>query len=359
MPKLTMATLRRRAARFGACRGTDDLARLLLTDPVRLAILGEDPKYRTYLIPKKRRGTFRRIEDPRPALKTVQRRLNSYLQAVYHGRKTRAAYGFVVNPVDDPDPRNIKTNAERHVGARYLLNVDMRDFFHLIDRPAVEKMFYTPPVDLPKLTARRLAGLCCYLGRLPMGAPTSPVLSNLAAIPLDGKLEAFAAERGWIYTRYADDLTFSSDRYPITLADIGPLNETVKCFNFELNHAKSRLFGPGDELKEVTGLIIGPDRVALAPSYLHALRQGIAQLDSVVNAKYCVASGRATKTGWVEEIATQLRGRLAFASQVLDEDDPVRMELETRFAQALDPPLDYEPVAWLDFGYTLFNQPQL
>ncbi|MBB4079750.1 hypothetical protein GGR28_002377 [Lewinella aquimaris] len=79
----------------------------------------------------------------------------------------------------------------------------------------------------------------------------------------------------------------------------------------------------------------------------------------MVNAKYCVPTGRLTNSKWVEEIAERLRGRLAFAAQAMDEHDPQRIDLETAFAAALEPPTTYEPVSWLDFGYTLFNQPRL
>lgn len=355
----TLRTFKTRAKAFIACRGKIQLGRLLRVDSVRLAVMAEDPKYKTFRIPKKKRGTFRLVEDPEPRLKAVQRRLNIYLQAVYHFHRTDAAYGFLTSVAGDPSPRNIKTNAERHLGAKWLMNVDMRDFFHLIDRDRVRQLFQAPLLNFPKNLAGTLAKICCYRDRLPMGAPTSPIISNLASIPLDQDLRAFAEDRGWTYTRYADDMTFSSRKTPIRFEDIAAVNEWVTAYDLELNPAKSVIYGPEYAAKEVTGLIVGKHRVSLSENYIESLQKGIRKLDEVINAKYCVPAGRLTKTAWVEDIATQLRGRLAFASQVLEEDDPLRYDLEIAFEQALGPPTDYAPVSWLDFGYTLFNQPRL
>ena len=352
-------TFQKRAKAFIACRGKRELARLLRIDAVRLAVMAEDPKYKTFSIPKKKKGTFRLVEDPEPRLKRVQRRLNDYLQAVYYFHRTDAAYGFLTNVAGDPRPRNIKTNAERHLGARWLMNVDMRDFFHLIDRERVQQLFQAPLLNFPKNLARTLANLSCYKDRLPMGAPTSPIISNLASIPLDGDLQHFAEQRGWTYTRYADDMTFSSKTTPIRYEDIAAVNEWVTAYELQLNPDKSIIYGPDYPAKEVTGLIVGQDRVMLSEQYTNALRKGIRKLNEVINAKYCVPTGRRTKTAWVEEITEQLRGRLAFASQILAEDDPLRADLEIAFENALEPPTEYEPVSWLDFGYTLFNQPRI
>lgn len=163
--------------------------------------------------------------------------------------------------------------------------------------------------------------------------------------------------RGWTYTRYADDMTFSSKTTPIRFEDIEAVNEWVTAYELELNPNKSVIYGPDYPAKEVTGLIVGKERVSLSEDYVAALRKGIRKLNDVVDAKYCVPTGRLTKTAWVDEISEQLRGRLAFASQVLDEFDPLRAELEMAYEAALEPPTEYEPVSWLDFGYTLFNQP--
>jgi len=351
----SIRVLRQRANAFTACRGKRALAALLRMEYAQLTALATNPIYKTFQIPKKKPGTFRLVEDPQPKLKKAQRRLNDLLQAIYFFHRTDAAYGFLTSPKGDATPRNIKTNAERHLGCQYLMNVDMRDFFHLIDQDRITQLFRAPLLNFPKSLAKILAGLCCYKDRLPMGAPTSPVLSNLTSIPLDQDLERFAAQRGWTYTRYADDMTFSSKSSPIRFDDIAAVNECVSAYELELNPGKSIIYGPGYAAKEVTGIIIGEDRVSLSDNYISSLRQGIKRLNDVVDAKHCVPTGRASKTVWVEEITSRIRGRLAFAGQILDEFDPLRQELETAFELALEPPSEYEPVSWLNFGYTAFS----
>lgn len=355
--KTTIRLLHKRANQFIRCRGLNDLGRLLRADPVHLALLAEDPKYKSYRIPKKRPGTFRYIEDPEPKLKRVQRRLNTYLQAVYYFHREPGAYGFLSNPADDPAPRTILTNAQRHLGCSYLMNVDMKDFFHLIDYERVREMYAAPLLNFPKNLARMLAQLGTYRERLPMGAPTSPILSNLASIPLDQDLENFAETRGWTYTRYADDLTFSSKHSPIKFDDLAAVNEWITAYDYQLNPNKTIIYGPEAKDKEVTGLIVGETEVQLATEYVTSLKKAIQKLSEVIDAKYVMPAGRLSKTPWVTEIEQQVRGRLAFASQILAEDDDLRIDLETAFAAALEPPQAYGPISWLDFGYTLFNLP--
>ncbi len=347
--------MRHRATSFLALKGTLDLARRWHIDSVRLALLSEDPKYREYRIPKKKPGTFREIEDPEPRLKRVLRQLNTDLQAVYYTLRHPAAYGFVANPADDPEPRNIVTNAQRHLGCKWLMNVDMRDFFHLIDREDVYQLFLAEPFTFPQRTARLLAGLCTHKGRLPMGAPTSPVLSNLYSLPLDAALQELAEQRGWTYTRYADDMTFSSVENPIRFEDIAAVSQRVSAHELELNPAKSIIYGPDNDAKEVTGLIVGKEDVTVSPEFIGKVREGIRRLNDVVDAKYLMPSGRLKPTPWVEEIAQSVRGLIQFAHRVLPPDDPLRDELDADFRRALEPPTDYGPVSWLEFGYLNFR----
>ncbi|MEM7571697.1 MAG: reverse transcriptase family protein [Bacteroidota bacterium] len=349
-------SLRRRANKFLRLKGWLDLARHWRVDPVRMAVMAEEPKYRRYRIPKKTAGTFRQIEDPEPHLKALLRKLNRDLQAVYYFQRSPAAYGFLVNPTDDPDPRNILSNAQRHLGCDWLMNLDMRDFFHLIDREDVEKLFRMAPFNFPKLTARRLGGLCTYEGRLPMGAPTSPILSNYYSHPLDVQLEKYAASKEWTYTRFADDITFSSRQTPIFYEDLYRINDWVENFDLALNPTKSVIHGPDRNDKEVTGLVVGDTQVHLSAEFLEKVRTGIKQLDAVINTKYLMPSGRRKTTAWVKEVEQRVRGLVQFAQKVLPDDDPLQVELENDFEEALEPPRRYGPVSWLEFGYLNFSE---
>jgi|AntRauTorckE5430_2_1112549.scaffolds.fasta_scaffold00366_10 hypothetical protein len=353
--KITTRVLQNRAQRLVDAQNMRDLSPMLRTDSVRLATMAADPKYREYQIPKKTPGTFRQIEDPDDHLKKAQRHLNAHLQALYYQIRHPAAYGFVTCPTDDHAPRNILSNATRHLGAQWLLNVDMQDFFHLIKEKHVADFFATPQLNFKKLTAKRLAALCCYKGRLPMGAPTSPAISNFIAYPLDVALQDFADDRGWTYTRYADDLSFSSLGVPITRDEVPDIAAIVVAHDLKLNPAKSKLFGPDASEKSVTGLVLGPEGVALSQAYVQNLQDGIAKLSSVLDTRYLMPSGRKKNTLWVTEMEQRIRGRVEFAKSILPEDDTLRIQLEMAYADALDPPKTYGQVSWMDLGYDFFT----
>lgn len=345
---ITIRGMRARAERFLACRSFEQLANLLHKPPLRLIGLAAHPQYREFDIPKKNGGK-RRIEDPLPELKKVQRRLNDFLQAVYHFHRTDAAFGFLTNPTDDPRPRHILSNAQVHVGCAWMLNVDMQDFFHLVSQDRIRQLFEAPLFDFNEETAKALAALCCYKNRMPMGAPTSPILSNLVSIPLDMDLQNLANARSWKYTRYADDMTFSSAT-EITPGHIAEIQNWIEAYDFKLNPEKIKLYGP-DGTKEVTGLVVGAEEVGITEDYLVNLEGAIRHLNDIVDAQHLTPSGKNQKSPWVEELRQQVKGKLEFARQILGEDDQLYVGLETKFYQAIEPPEVYGPLTWLEFGY--------
>lgn len=347
---ITIRGMEFRARRFLEVETVEHLARILGKDSMKLAAIAAFPPYREFYIPKKSGGR-RHIEDPMPPLKKVQRKLNDYLQAVYFFHRTESAYGFITNPIDDPSPRHILTNAQAHVGARWLLNVDMQDFFHLVSQERTEELFRAPLFGFREHLSTLLAALACYKGRLPMGAPASPVISNLVCIPLDQDLEAFARARGWVYTRYADDITFSSRNTPITPDAVEEIAYWVNGYDFSLNPQKQKLYGPQDKEKEVTGLVVGEKSVGLASDYIAQLEGAISNLNDIVDAQYLTPSGKNQVSPWVEELRAMVRGKLEFARQILGEMDPVYCELSQRLEKAVEPPEVYGPLTWLEFGY--------
>ena len=114
--------------------------------------------------------------------------------------------------------------------------------------------------------------MCCHQGVLPQGAPTSPSLSNLVFQPLDGLLEAAAGERGAVYSRYADDLTFSADR---DLSGLLPVvRELLLAQSFTLNGDKVHYYDPGVP-KKITGLTVQNGSVRVPKGFKRKLRQEI------------------------------------------------------------------------------------
>ncbi|MGA0560704.1 reverse transcriptase domain-containing protein [Larkinella sp. VNQ87] len=128
----TLKKVRWLARQFHQLTHPESLCRLLGVQKHQVQLLAVQPHYNTFRVPKKN-GKYRLVEDPEPHLKQVQKALNRYLQAVYYLRRTPAAYGFQIAVEDDPDERNILTNARKHLGNPWMLNADFQDFFHQID----------------------------------------------------------------------------------------------------------------------------------------------------------------------------------------------------------------------------------
>ncbi len=248
-------------AAFLALKTPRDVARLLQVSDDHLVhlIYRVPPKHRyiTFEIPKRAGGT-RTIAAPVTALKLIQRRLNRVLQAVYEPKPS--VHGFVPG-------RNIVSNAQPHVKRRYVLNLDLKDFFPSINFGRVRGMFMGSPYHLPEPVATVLAQICCHNNQLPQGAPTSPVITNMLCAQMDRWLQQLAHKNQCTYTRYADDLTFSTNmpKFPADLAievatetgiiiQIGePLRHIIESSGFLINDEKVRLQKRGHH-QEVTGL---------------------------------------------------------------------------------------------------------
>jgi len=216
--------------------------------------------YKTFTI-KKKSGGERTIAAPTNNLKLIQKKLNQVLQAVYEPHKRPSVHGFVPNS-------SIVTNAEFHAKRRYVLNIDLENFFPTITFRRVRGMFSHKPYSRNLNVATILAQICCYLDALPQGAPTSPIVANMVCARLDGELQRFANTHKCNYTRYADDITFSTytNGFPPSVALYDPITYTVELGaslrriiendnKFIINNNKVRL-QTKDRRQEVTGLTV-------------------------------------------------------------------------------------------------------
>lgn len=155
--------------------------------------------YRVFQIPKGK-GT-RQIEAPRVSLKLIQKWLSVHFEKSWHPNK--AVHGFVRG-------KSHITAAKEHVNAEWVISADIANCFPSTTSADVEaaliKLGYRSADSLEILTS-----LLCYGGRLSQGAPTSPVISNIALDGIDTQLAAFSAQFGIKFTRYADDIVFSGE----------------------------------------------------------------------------------------------------------------------------------------------------
>jgi retron-type reverse transcriptase len=175
-----------------------------------------------------------------------------YAQLLESYKPTATAHGFVKG-------RGIASNASQHLGKKTILACDIKDFFESITVDQVERVF----IDcgfLPGASAD-LAKLCTLDGHLVQGYVTSPMIANMVATQIDADLSALASATDTDYTRYADDMTFSSNA---TIPDIEQVREIVERHGFELNNHKTRLMFRGEK-QYVTGLTVFDATLARAP----------------------------------------------------------------------------------------------
>ncbi|HVW37309.1 MAG TPA: reverse transcriptase family protein, partial [Pirellulales bacterium] len=102
---------------------------------------------------------------------------------------------------------SIVSHARRHQGQDVVIHLDLVDFFPSTSAKRVERYFRE--IGWDREAAKLLTKLSTYAGGLPQGAPTSPILSNLVNYRLDARIAGYAKRLNIVYSRYADDITFS------------------------------------------------------------------------------------------------------------------------------------------------------
>jgi len=325
-------------ARFNSLESPRDVAPLVgLTWPQLTFLLyrrGPASYYKRWTI-RKRGGGTREIQAPTSTLYRIQRILCDLLQDAYQPRP--ATHGFVRG-------RSVATNAKGHIGKRYVLNFDIEDFFPTIHFGRVRGLFLATPFKCPPDVATVLAQICCSRGALPIGAPTSPVIANMICLRLDKDLQMFAKQHGCWYSRYADDLTFSSDRnrFPTAVAEVvddevhlsESLVRILRENGFRPNPRKTRLQTWQDR-QLVTGVVVNKlanvDRryIRRVRAMLHSWQKyGLENAQSHV-AKY---DTKDRYPGAAPSFLNILRGRIAYLAMVRGSDD----WLAARFADQFD-----------------------
>lgn len=190
-------------------------------------IMSPENHYREFNIPKAS-GGVRVISAPYPALLECQRWIvSNILEKV---KLAFVAHGF-------RKKKSILTNAKYHLKAPNILKIDLEDFFPSISLSRVISIFKA--LGYSNNVSYCLAKMCTSDNCLPQGAATSPYLSNLAVRKIDWRLYHLCKKCGVIYTRYADDLTFSGNNIRYNFISI--VNKIVEEEGFKVNNKKTRL----------------------------------------------------------------------------------------------------------------------
>jgi hypothetical protein len=251
-----------------------DLARNLGVDPelFKKVASAKDRKvfYEELLLPKKNpayRGDVRQVFSTAEATladahKTIARRLELFVRRFEIRYPHPAVHGYVRG-------RSTRTNAEKHCGHRFILHADIEDFFATVSLARVERILAA--VGLETTAASMLARFLTIDEKLPLGLNASPLLANLACLDLDDKLARLAAECNATYTRYADDITFSSDSLLPTNEDV---KTTIMAEGFRVSTRKFFLTKRGQS-HFVTGLSVSDNQPHVPRVMKRKLRQEI------------------------------------------------------------------------------------
>lgn len=318
-----------------------DLAVALGVPSDRLFFHQREREYSSFRI-RKRRGGFREMEEPVVGLKQIQKALSKFLTELY--KPNRAAYGYVRG-------RNVKKAVQRHTSSHIFLVVDLEDFFPSITFPRVrgvmERVYgFTPAI------ATVIARLACTRNdTLPQGAPTSPIISNMIASRLDQRILNLAAGKQIKYTRYSDDLVFSSVRDEIpaefgrrprathyTNAVVGaPLREIIEDENFTINDRKTRIM-LRDNHPRFLGVVVNPEGKLKVPrSYFRKLRSliygtekyGMKTMADYYRDHHTVQKHR--RSGQPADFEHMVGGMLMYLSYIEGQDTPKVQNLLTRW----------------------------
>ena len=295
---------------FNTIKTRSDLADYLNIPPSKITYIlfkrGVDSYYTEFEIPKKS-GEPRRICAPTGDLKGVQRQLADALwehqKSIYEelGIKPNISHAF-------EEGKSIITNAKIHRNKRIVINVDLSDFFDSIHIGRVCGFFEkNKHFNLPHEPAITIAQLACYQGKLPQGAPTSPIITNLVCQVLDMHLLSFAKRYRLDYTRYADDITFSTnDKAFLETWDsfYAELEKKIRKAGFSLNEKKTRITYR-DSKQVVTGLVVNK-KISVDHAYCRKVRAMAHSL--YTNGSYSVDG--------VEGNIRHLEGRFAFIDQI-------------------------------------------
>ena len=291
--------------------------------------------YRTFRVRKRGKPNslpkparrFRTICVPDPLLMQAQRWIAQHILNAVPPHD--ASYAFAKD-------RDLVKSARKHAGARWLVKMDVRSFFESISERQVYFVFRS--LGYPALLCFQLARICTRLplegktrplsepgslpyrrwpqGHLPQGAPTSPMLANLAVYGLDVHLSEMCGKLGWTYTRYADDLAFSR------IDDVGRssamhlvklVRQALSTFGLAVSHSKTSI-APPRARKLMLGVLVDRDWPRLTRVFRNNLETHLYALTSpkIGVRAHMHRRGFASRIGMQRHVA----GLLAFAHQV-------------------------------------------
>ena len=296
------------ARRLPTIYSKEHLAARLEVTTKQLDWLAYSPdRYRTFYIPKAN-GESRRVDEPVEKLKTVQRWI---LHRILDKLPThRAAQGF-------RHRRSILTNARKHVRRQVIVRIDLEDFFPSLSFRQARSVFVK--AGYPFTVANVLANLCCRDGVLPIGAPTSPTLANQICRKMDNRLWLLGRTSRFRYSRYADDLVFSSANR--RFASLVPfLKQVVTEEGFRVNENKLAILRRAG-CQKVTGVVVNRktnvsrEQFKWVRAVVHNCQKNGLEVEFPKWCEHMAKAGKEVPAD-IETFGRQLAGQIAFIRHI-------------------------------------------
>lgn len=251
--------------------------------------------YFSYKILKKR-GGLREIFAPTSELKEIQRKIANYL-ILNKKHCPNVSFGFELNT-------NMVHGAMKHINKDVVINLDIKNFFKSINKKMINKSL-VKTFNINEVPWKLLEIVTLH-GYLPTGAPSSPVLSNIYCHEMDLDLLKYSRENKLTYSRYADDLTFSTNEKINRKSIIKEITDIINSYKLEVNKQKTKVYKKSYR-QEVTGLVVN-DKVNLKREFRYNLKallynwnkHGYDNTLVKFNQKYPDKNLMLTVKGWIE-----------------------------------------------------------
>jgi RNA-directed DNA polymerase len=308
---------------------------LMTPDGLRSLANNTSLHYREFHV-KKKNGDYRTIHAPQKGLREILNILNTLFQTLYIPTPSSTAFY---------SGASIRKNAAIHTGSKFMLNLDLENFFYSFNDVDLVQLFTNAPFGVPntsKEVARLLSHLCTLpmerngltIRVLPQGSPTSPILSNFLCYRMDQLLHGVAKRFKIRYTRYADDLTFSGQydfySHEKCKSEIHRIIEGI--FQFRINSLKTR-YTTLQNRQVVTGVVVNVKPnvrryyVKEIRMYLHKWEKyNYNYAEAILRAKYNKPNIKR-----IPNLNNYLSGKLQYMKMIKGEDDSTYLKLYERF----------------------------
>jgi RNA-directed DNA polymerase len=297
-----------------------------------LYIASHNPSYTKMQIPKSN-GDLRVVFAPNQNLKKAQRKIADKLNKVYSPLLPDGVMGFVKVKDWESHKRDIVSNAKLHLKSKYLVNLDIKDFFPSINTNMV-KSTLNRLIKIDPECLEIVCNLLMHNGSLPPGSPASPVISNLVLLQLDKNIGTYCKSNKLIYSRYADDISISS-KGKVDACQIDNICAMIMESGFQINTEKTKKYGKKD-IKEVTGIAVQNKKLRLCQDTIKEISDNIDYYHDWKQRILKQYGATEMVQSKIKSMQRSIKGQLNFAKRIDGADGKSHQMLLSKYEKSID-----------------------